>query len=131
MTALDLSMRYREYIACLNQRDWPELSQFVCMDVCYNEQVIGLSGYQEMLEGNCRDIPDLHFEVELLVCDAAHVASRLRFRCAPAANFLGLDVNGRTVSFTENVFYRFDNGKIGAVWSIVDKAAIEAQLRMS
>jgi predicted ester cyclase len=32
------------------------------------------------------------------------------------------------VSFAENVIYEFRNGKIVEVWSIVDKAAIEAQL---
>jgi predicted ester cyclase len=37
-------------------------------------------------------------------------------------------VNGRKVSFTENVFYEFRNGKIVQVWSVIDKAAIEGQL---
>jgi predicted ester cyclase len=37
-------------------------------------------------------------------------------------------VNGRTVSFTENVFYTFSHEKIVSVWSILDKMAIEAQL---
>jgi predicted ester cyclase len=32
------------------------------------------------------------------------------------------------VSFVENVFYEFRNGKIAQVWSVIDKAAIEAQL---
>jgi predicted ester cyclase len=57
------------------------------------------------------------------------VASRLRFDCTPRGKFLGLDVNGRKVSFTENLFYAFRGEKIAQVWSIIDKAAIEAQLR--
>jgi predicted ester cyclase len=32
------------------------------------------------------------------------------------------------VSFAENVFYEFGLSKITAVWSVIDKAAIEAQL---
>ncbi|WP_299715061.1 ester cyclase, partial [Caballeronia sp.] len=48
--------------------------------------------------------------------------------CTPNGNFLGLPVNGKKVSFTENVFYQFREGKIGQVWSVIDKAAIEAQL---
>ena len=31
-------------------------------------------------------------------------------------------------SFAENVFYEVRNGKIAQVWSVIDKAAIEAQL---
>ena len=42
--------------------------------------------------------------------------------------FLGLRINGKRVSFAENVFYQFKSRKIGEVWSVIDKAAIEAQL---
>jgi hypothetical protein len=42
--------------------------------------------------------------------------------------FLGLSVNGRMVSFAENVFYEFRRSKIASVWSIIDKSAIEGQL---
>jgi predicted ester cyclase len=37
-------------------------------------------------------------------------------------------VNGKRVSFCENVFYQFRDGKIRQVWSVLDKIAIEAQL---
>jgi predicted ester cyclase len=52
----------------------------------------------------------------------------LEFDYAPKGMFLGLAVNGKRVSFTENVFYQFRDGKIAQVWSVIDKAAIEAQL---
>ncbi|MEY9514687.1 putative ester cyclase [Bradyrhizobium elkanii] len=81
-----------------------------------------------MLEGDFRDIPDLRFNIELLVSDASHVASRLAFDCSPKGRFLGLAIDGRRVSFAENVFYEFRDGKIVQVWSVIDKAAIEAQL---
>jgi predicted ester cyclase len=32
------------------------------------------------------------------------------------------------MSFTENVFYQFREGRIVQVWSVIDKAAIETQL---
>jgi SnoaL-like polyketide cyclase len=35
---------------------------------------------------------------------------------------------GRLVIFAENVFYQFRSGRIEEVWSVIDKAAIEAQL---
>ena len=34
----------------------------------------------------------------------------------------------RMVSFAESVFYTFTSFKIVSVWSIIDRAAIEAQL---
>jgi predicted ester cyclase len=124
----DLSKTYSAYIACLNRQDWLRLGEFVDDNVSHNGRQLGLSGYREMLERNFEEIPDLHFNIELLVCDAHFVASRLAFDCSPKGSFLGLDVNGRKVSFAENVFYEFREGKIVDVWSVIDKAAIEAQL---
>ncbi|WP_186104874.1 ester cyclase [Burkholderia gladioli] len=128
MTELSLSETYRAYIACLNQQDWSRLGMFVGDEVIHNDQRIGLSGYREMLERDFREIPDLHFDIELLVCEAPRIASRLHFDCSPIGTFLGLPVNGKRVAFTENVFYEFHDGRIRQVWSIIDKAAIERQL---
>jgi len=128
MTKTDLADIYRNYIACLNRQDWPMLGKFVHDDVAHNARPLGLAGYRAMLEQDFREIPDLHFNIELLICDPPHLACRLSFDCRPVAQFLGLDVNGKRVSFCENVFYEFRDGKIRQVWSVVDKAAIEAQL---
>lgn len=124
----DLYTLYRDYIGCLNKQDWPNLGQYVDDDANYNGQRIGLSGYREMLERDFREIPDLYFNIQLLISDPPYIASRLGFACTPKGMFLGLAVNGQRVSFTENVFYQFRNGKIEQVWSVIDKAAIEAQL---
>jgi predicted ester cyclase len=56
------------------------------------------------------------------------VASRLRFDCRPKGLFLGSAANPRRVAFAEKVLDRFRGGKIEEAWSIIDKAAIEAQL---
>jgi predicted ester cyclase len=48
------------------------------------------------------------------------------------ARFVSEDmVGGRRVRFCEIVIYRLRDDKIEHVWSIIDKAAIEAQLRNS
>jgi len=124
----DLSDAYRDYIACLNKQDWPKLEQFVHNEVYRNGQRIGILGYREMLEKDFDDIPDLYFDVQLLICDPPYIASRLKFDCTPRGTFLGLGVNGKRVSFTENVFYEFRREKIWQVWSVIDKEAIETQL---
>jgi len=124
----ELASIYRDYIACLNAKDWPNLGRFVHEEASHNGNRIGLAGYRQMLENDYASIPDLHFNIELLVAEAPHVASRLRFNCSPKGRFLNLDVNGLKVSFAENVFYEFKDRKIIEVWSVIDKAAIEAQL---
>jgi predicted ester cyclase len=128
VTKTDLSDVYRDYIACLNKQDWPKLGQFVHDEVIHNGRLLGLSGYLEMLERDFAEIPDLSFNVEMLISDPPYIASRLGFDCTPKGSFLGLPVNGRRVSFAENVIYEFRNEKIVEVWSVIDKASIEAQL---
>ncbi len=123
-----LADRYRGYIACLNAQDWANLGQFVDDDVRHNGRLLGVYGYRQMLEKDFADIPDLHFNIGLLMCDPPCIAARLEFDCSPQGEFLGLAVEGKRLYFTENVFYEFRHEKIWRVWSIVDKAAIEAQL---
>ncbi|RQO62981.1 ester cyclase [Variovorax sp. KBW07] len=128
MNRTDLSDIYRAYIACLNEQAWPRLANFVHDQAVHNGRQLGVPGYREMLEKDFRDIPDLRFDIQLLVVDPPFIASRLQFNCSPKGTFLGLNVNGKKVSFTENVIYEFRDGKIVEVWSVIDKAAIEAQL---
>ena len=128
MKKTDLPGIYRNYIACLNQRDWPTLGRFVDDDVIHNGRRLGLSGYREMLERDCEEIPDLHFDVRMLIADPPYIASRICFDCTPKGRFFGLDINGRKISFAENVIYQVVRKRIVQVWSVIDKAAIEAQL---
>ena len=129
MTGAELASLYRDYIACLNRQDWPSLGRFVAEDAVHNGRRLGLAGYRAMLEQDFAAIPDLRFVVQLLVADPPHLASRLAFDCTPQGTFLGLPVNGRKVSFTENVFYEVRAGRIAEVWSVIDKPAIEAELQ--
>lgn len=128
MTRNELADLYRGYIDCLNQQDWDRLGDFVHPDVTYNATRVGLDGYRAMLERDFREIPDLVFRIQLLVADPPTVASRLIFNVTPRGEFFGLPINGRQVKFDENVFYEVLDGRFARVWSVIDKAAIEAQL---
>jgi predicted ester cyclase len=129
MTKVDLANIYRDYIACLNGQDWENLGRFVQDDVRHNSVTLGRSGYRRMLVENFEQIPDLYFDIQLLVAESPHIAARLQFDVTPKGEFLGLLVNGRKVTFAENVFYKFREGRIQEVWSVIDKAVIEEQLR--
>jgi predicted ester cyclase len=128
LTSASLSDFYRAYIDCLNRQAWDELGKYVDDNVEHNGRPLKLAGYRDMLRRDFEDIPDLQFNIRLLASTPPLVAARLEFRCSPKGTFLGLRVNGRTVSFAENVFYELRSSKIASVWSVIDKAAIEAQL---
>lgn len=124
----EITKAYLAYIACLNAQDWPNLHRHVAEGVAYNGTRIGLRGYRDMLIGDFRAIPDLAFNVVRLACEPPLIAAGLAFDCTPAGTLFGLPVNGRRVRFDENVFYTFADGKIAAVWSVIDKAAIAARI---
>ena len=81
-----------------------------------------------MLEGDLAAIPDLLFNIDFLVSDPPYIGARLLFDCTPKGELFGLPVNGKRVSFTENVFYQFTGARIKIVWSVIDQAVIKAQL---
>lgn len=128
MTGDDLTGFYRGYIDCLNRKDWNNLHRYVADHVRYNGETIGLDGYRKMLVEDFKAIPDLSFNIELLVCKPPHVASRLKFDCTPVGTLFGVPVNGKRVQFCENVFYEVIDGRIKNVWSVIDKAALAAQI---
>ncbi|KAB0572965.1 ester cyclase [Brucella pituitosa] len=121
---------YTRYISCLNAQDWQSLHHFVAETAQHNGRHLGVAGYLEMLIRDYQQIPDLHFNIGLLVVEPPTLASRLDFDCTPAGSFLSLPVNGKKIQFSENVFYEFVDYKIDKVWSIIDKSAIEAQLSL-
>lgn len=125
---MGLADTYRAYIACLNAEDWGSLGRFVAEDAVHNGAALGLAGYRAMLERDFAAIPDLRFDIALLVVEPPRVASRLQFDCTPRGELFGLPVNGRRVSFAENVIYEFRGDRIAEVWSVIDKAAVAAQL---
>jgi predicted ester cyclase len=128
MTKEELREHYLGYLDCLNRQDWRHLGDYVADEVQRNGEALGLAGYRTMLEGDFAAIPDLIFKADFIVSEPPFVGARLIFDCAPKGELFGLPVNGKRVSFTENVFYRFTNGKIETVWSVIDQAAIKAQL---
>jgi predicted ester cyclase len=124
----DLLGVYRDYLACLNNRQWNELGRFVADGVVYNGEQLGINRYRAMLEGDVDAIPDLQFTPEILLADHNVVACRLFFECNPRRAFQGFEPTGTQVSFPEHVFYRFDAGRIVEVWSVIDKEAIGEQV---
>lgn len=74
---MNLAEQYRAYIACLNERRWQDLGDFVDDDVQYNGERISVAGYRAMLENDVRIIPDLRFNIDLLVVEASQVAAQI------------------------------------------------------
>jgi predicted ester cyclase len=125
---LDLEDRYRAYLACLNERRFDDLPDFVHDPVVHNDRALTIAEFQDLLRRDSIEIPDLHYAIERLVVQGEQVACRIRFDCTPAAGFRGVPAAGRPISFVEHVFYRYGNGKIAEIWSVIDMDAVREQL---
>lgn len=123
----ELERIYRNYIDALNDRRLEDLEEFVHDRLVYNGEEMTREQYAAMLADDVRVIPDLHYDIDLLVADDHQVAARLWFDCSPQGSFLGIRVDGRRISFAEHVFYRLHRGRIDQVWSLLDKEAIRDQ----
>ena len=87
MTPPELASIYRAYIACLNARTGLS-SDVSCMTRSgITATVSAWPAIDRCWKNDYATIPDLHFEIELLVSEPPHVASRLRFNCSPAGRF--------------------------------------------
>ena len=131
MTNADLETRYRAYLDALNERRLDDLAHFVQDELSYNGEMITRRQYQYLIAADITAIPDLFFDADIIVASGDQVACRLVFDCTPQHQFLGFTPNGERLSFAEHVFYRFRDGRIAAVTSLIDRPAIEAQLSIS
>jgi predicted ester cyclase len=124
----DLEARYRAYLAVLNDRRLDDLEHYVQDELTYNGAPMSRRQYQDLIAADVAAIPDLTYDAHLVVASGDHVACRLVFTCTPEREFLGFTPDGRRLTFAEHVFYRFEDGRIAAVWSLIDRAAIAEQL---
>jgi predicted ester cyclase len=120
---------YRRYLDALNDRRFDDLGEFVHDRLVYNGEDWTLGRYAARLVDDVTLIPDLRYDAELVVTGPDHVAARLRFDCSPHGTFLGVETDGRRVTFAEHVFYRLRDGRIDRVWSLIDVEAVRRQLQ--
>jgi len=117
---MGLRSQYTAYVAALNERRFGELDRFVADDVVHNARPLGIQGYRGMLEDDVATFPDLFFGVAHLAVDGDLVAARLRFDVTPVEPFRGFAPTRTGAQFSEHVFYRFVEGRIAEVWSLID-----------
>jgi predicted ester cyclase len=123
-----LEQIYRAYLDVLNGRRLNDLDRFVHDQVVYNDRSITRQQYAQMITEDVRKIPNLRFAIDLCVTDDDVVACRLWFDCTPEHGFAGVTPTGQRVTFAEHVFYRFRDGRIEQVWSLVDANAVRDQM---
>jgi steroid delta-isomerase-like uncharacterized protein len=129
MTNAELENIYRAYLDALNERRLDDLVHYVHDELTYNGDTLTRHQYRELIAADIAAIPDLTFDAHIIVAGDDRVACRIVFECTPQHEFLGFSPNGQRLSFAEHVFYHFRDGRIASVSSLIDRFAIQGQLR--
>ncbi|KAK3328721.1 hypothetical protein B0H66DRAFT_578817 [Apodospora peruviana] len=129
---IDMQQFYADYIACINATKGGEEVQKFCKQagVVHNGARLALDRYCRLMSSAFDAIEDLQFVAHTVLHDEVRqlLAVRIDFTGTPVRPFGGGIPNGKTVVFSELVFYWLENGKISDVLSIVDWAGYRTQL---
>ncbi|OTA60815.1 SnoaL-domain-containing protein [Hypoxylon sp. EC38] len=131
LSAGELEDKYRAYISCINAQTMEtDLHKFCHPEVVHNTKTLTINEYRLLIQEAFAAIPDITFDLHTVIADdeAQRVAARIEFTGTPVGILAGAKPNGCRVNFCEHVTYRFEDGKIARVWSIVDWASYRAQL---
>lgn len=123
---MDLRKQYQDYIVAINNKK--TLENFVHDGVCHNNSgPLSAVKYTQNIRDAQADMLGLFFEIDSLVVEAdegsrgeqgdGNVACRIKLSFESKS--------GEKEDFIEHVFYRFEQGKIKRVWSLLDGAGLE------
>ena len=61
--------------------------------------------------------PDVRVTLEYAIAEGNFVAERHTARATHKGEFMGIPATGKSIYWTENHFYRLENGRISELWS--------------
>lgn len=127
MTREQTEAQYRRYIDCLNERRLAEAGAFYADRLLYNGRWLTRTEWrEEAIEGSFVAMPDLHWRIERLVVEGDVLAAQLIDTGTLVEPWQGVAATGRACEFGENVFYRYEDGLIVEVRSIIDIMAMQS-----
>ncbi|RVD80759.1 uncharacterized protein DFL_008651 [Arthrobotrys flagrans] len=127
-----LKQIYKTYIEAINDRNWALVTSLVHPTVIWNQKPCPAEEYITLITRATDPAPDLKFHIDLLIAEDAEdermVSARLLIRGTPEREFLGLRPTGKSVEVVEHVFYKFVEGRIKEVKSVIDMEGLRSQM---
>ncbi|MGE0777009.1 ester cyclase [Mycolicibacterium sp.] len=124
----DLERTYRGYIHMINERRFEQSHRFASPEMTFSGTAMSREDYFGGIQQALEAVPDFQWQIDRLVVDGDWVASRVVGTGTPVRPWMGLQPNGRSVTFVEHAFYHCPGGKITTVEFVRDVDAIRAQL---
>jgi predicted ester cyclase len=73
-------------------------------------------------------IPDLRWEIELMIVAGDRVVTHLHFRGHVTGRFGQIQGQGQTINFIATDIYRIADGRVAENWHIEDNLTLQRQL---
>ncbi|MEV4345038.1 ester cyclase [Actinoplanes sp. NPDC049596] len=124
----DLRALYLDYLAAANAREFHRMAEFAHDTVVFNGETVSRDEYVAAMKQAVDAVRDYTWRLDDLIVEGDRVAARLTVTGTPVAEWLGLQPTGRAVTFSENAFYHFREGRFEHMWYLLDTRAIETQL---
>ncbi len=96
--------------------------------VLHPEEIRGVDGLKEMVEGYRSAIADLRITIDHQFSEGDDVATRFTIRGAHAGELMGAAPTGRDLEFTGITISRCRDGRVAEEWELVDVAGLLRQL---
>jgi predicted ester cyclase len=96
--------------------------------VLHPEEVQGVDGLREMVEGYRRALSGLRVTIDHQIADGDYVATRFTIRGTHDGNLMGTPPTGREVAVTGITISRCEDGRIVEEWELTDTMALLGQI---
>ncbi|KAK6516700.1 hypothetical protein TWF506_006593 [Arthrobotrys conoides] len=129
-----LKQIYKTYIQAINDRNWALVISLVHPTVTWNQKPYPAEEYITLMTRATDPAPDLKFHIDILLAEDTDtageqiVSARLLIRGTPEKEFLGFRPTGKSVEVVEHVFYRFVEGRIKEVTTVIDMEGLREQM---
>ncbi len=77
----------------------------------------GPEGQKAIARGIFAAFPDVRVTLDHVIAEGDFVAERHTARATHKGEFMGVTATGKSIYWTENHFYRLENGRIRELWS--------------
>jgi predicted ester cyclase len=96
--------------------------------VLHPEEVQGVDGLREMVEGYRRALSGLRVTIDHQIAEGDYVATRFTIRGTHDGDLMGAAPTGREVAFTGITISRCEDGCIVEEWELTDTMALLGQI---
>lgn len=121
-----LAARYRTYIDDINAGRFDAAADFYHEQFPYGDEPFSRSQMRDLFAGVQAMVPDTHIEICQLIIEGDQLCARLRRTGTAVQPYMGIPPSGKQAVVAEHAIYTLRDGRVAAVWSVVDLAPLLA-----